>query len=163
MKADRLKMYTLITALIGLIVILISCSKSESSDDKTAKAEAKPQSASAVPPLLVPAAQQNNQQTAKDMESISTDPAAAPFSVSEEQRLVQLVAARNQKLYELEKSNSLAGMSQVELETLLGKPTHVQDEGKTLIYRLDSGFGGFEWTFEIQNNKVSKATKQHLN
>jgi hypothetical protein len=83
-------------------------------------------------------------------------------STSKDERRIQFVAERNQKLHELEQSSKLVGLKVAELEALIGQPTHLQNNGRTLIYRLDSGLGGIEWAFEIQNEKIFKATKQDL-
>lgn len=164
MKANSIKMVAFVTTLIAVVVIPMGCSKSESTDTKVAQPDANPQKARAAAPNAVLVPQQAQQQPDNDMEAGTSNPAAnKPATTTEEQRRVRLVVDRNQKLHELEQSSKLVGMELVQLEALLGKPTHLQNDGKTMIYRLDSGFGGIEWTFEMQSNKVSKATKQHLN
>lgn len=53
---------------------------------------------------------------------------------------------------------SPVGLSRQEAIKMLGAPDQIRPNG--MIYRLDTGTGGCQWEFEIENNVISKVTKR---
>ena len=50
------------------------------------------------------------------------------------------------------------GQSEQDLRWIIGDPS-----GKTLVYRFDSGLGGWEYTFRIERGRVVAVSKRSLN
>lgn len=130
-----------------LMTLGVSCSKKDSrnANSKTPKSLTDKTQISAPTPNSTP----------------DEKPKMASDTPNEDQRRIEEVVQKNKHLLELDKSNRLVGMSQQELEALLGLPTKIDD--RNMIYRLDSGLGGVEWNFETHNHVVTRVTIRHLN
>ena len=139
--------------IIAVITSCGGCSKSES-QQQTVKNQA---SAGSVAKPTIP---HEGQIVAVDEPMVVSRHNPQQLSSKE---LWQWVKMKNRQLIELERSNKLEGMSLTELETLLGHSKQTKEAGRILIYRLDTGLGGWEWTFEMQGAKVRTATRRSLN
>ena len=76
------------------------------------------------------------------------------------EQAVKSIAAKNEILLQLSDKGELVGKRLDTITKIIGAPTSV-DHGR-VIYRLDNGFGGFEWAFECPDGVIFSVIKNDL-
>ena len=76
------------------------------------------------------------------------------------QQTAESIADKNKMLLQMNNKGELVGKSLAVIAQLIGAPTSVED--RKVIYRLDTGFGGFEWGLEHANGIITSVVKTGL-
>lgn len=73
------------------------------------------------------------------------------------QQAAKSIANKNRLLLQMSDKGELVGKPIELIAKLVGTPTSVEDH--KMVYRLDTGFGGFEWRFEHAKGIVTSVVK----